>query len=43
VDTVIIGARHDQQLRDNLAAASPILSTGDVDRLDAVGAHPLFR
>jgi aryl-alcohol dehydrogenase-like predicted oxidoreductase len=26
-----------------LAAANWILSTGDVDRPDAVGAHPLFR
>jgi aryl-alcohol dehydrogenase-like predicted oxidoreductase len=41
VDTVIVGARNEQQLRDNLAAASWTLSSGEVERLDAVSAQPL--
>lgn len=41
VDTVIIGARNEKQLRDNLAAASWILSDAEVLRLDEVSAIPL--
>jgi aryl-alcohol dehydrogenase-like predicted oxidoreductase len=41
VDTVIIGARNEQQLRDNLAAASWTLTLADVERLDEVSALPL--
>ncbi|HEY2013971.1 MAG TPA: aldo/keto reductase, partial [Bryobacteraceae bacterium] len=41
VDTVIIGARNEQQLRDNLAAASWALSEAEVERLDEVSALPL--
>ena len=41
VDTVIIGARNEQQLRDNLAAANWTLTDGEVERLDAVSALPL--
>ena len=41
VDTVIIGARNEKQLVDNLAAASWILSDEEVERLDAVSAAPL--
>ena len=41
VDTVIIGARNEQQLRDNLAAASWTLTEDEVERLDAVSALPL--
>ncbi len=35
VDTVIIGARNEQQLRDNLAAANWALSEAEVETLDA--------
>ncbi|HXP63083.1 MAG TPA: aldo/keto reductase [Dongiaceae bacterium] len=41
VDTVIIGARNEQQLRDNLAAATWALTGADVERLDEVSALPL--
>jgi len=41
VDTVIIGARNEQQLRDNLATANWTLTDGEVERLDAVSALPL--
>ncbi|HLK69337.1 MAG TPA: aldo/keto reductase [Bryobacteraceae bacterium] len=41
VDTVIIGARNEQQLRDNLAAASWSLTDAEVERLDEVSALPL--
>ena len=41
VDTVIIGARNEQQLRDNLAAASWTLTDAEVERLDEVSALPL--
>ncbi len=40
VDTVILGARHEAQLRDNLAAATWRLTADDVARLDAVSALP---
>jgi aryl-alcohol dehydrogenase-like predicted oxidoreductase len=41
VDTVIIGARNEQQLRDNLAAANWTLADAEVERLDEVSALPL--
>jgi aryl-alcohol dehydrogenase-like predicted oxidoreductase len=41
VDTVIIGARNEQQLRDNLAAAAWALTDAEVERLDAASALPL--
>jgi len=41
VDTVIIGARNEQQLRDNLAAARWKLTEAEVERLDEVSALPL--
>lgn len=41
VDTVIIGARNEQQLRDNLAAATWALSGEEVAKLDAASARPL--
>ncbi len=40
VDTVIIGARHEAQLRDNLAAATWRLTTDEMIRLDDVSALP---
>ncbi|HEU5483959.1 MAG TPA: aldo/keto reductase [Microlunatus sp.] len=42
VTSVIIGARSEDQLRDNLAAASLRLSTEEVDRLDSVSQVPLL-
>ena len=41
VDTVIIGARNEGQLRDNLAAATWTLSDAEVESLDEVSAIPL--
>lgn len=41
VDTVIIGARNEQQLRDNLAAAKWTLTDAEVTRLDEVSALPI--
>jgi aryl-alcohol dehydrogenase-like predicted oxidoreductase len=41
VDTVIIGARNEQQLRDNLAAAAWTLTGEEIQRLDDVSALPL--
>jgi aryl-alcohol dehydrogenase-like predicted oxidoreductase len=41
VDTVIIGARNERQLRDNLAAATWTLTDAEVERLDEVSALPL--
>ncbi len=41
VDTVIIGARNEQQLKDNLNAASWQLTDAEVIRLDEVSAVPL--
>jgi len=41
VDTVILGARNEGQLRDNLAAATWNLIDSEVERLDAVSAVPL--
>ena len=41
VDTVIVGARNEQQLRDNLAAANWTLTDAEVERLDEVSALPL--
>jgi aryl-alcohol dehydrogenase-like predicted oxidoreductase len=40
VGTVIIGARHEQQLRDNLSAATWRLTTEEMTRLDDVSALP---
>jgi aryl-alcohol dehydrogenase-like predicted oxidoreductase len=41
VDNVIIGARNEEQLRDNLAAATWTLTDAEVERLDEVSAIPL--
>ncbi|HXM44206.1 MAG TPA: aldo/keto reductase [Bryobacteraceae bacterium] len=41
VDTVVIGARNEAQLRDNLAAASWTLTGAEVESLDEVSALPL--
>jgi aryl-alcohol dehydrogenase-like predicted oxidoreductase len=41
VDTVVIGARNEQQLRDNLASATWTLSDPEVETLDEVSALPL--
>ena len=41
VDTVIVGARNEPQLVDNLAAANWKLSDEEVERLDLVSAIPL--
>ncbi|MGA3040163.1 MAG: aldo/keto reductase, partial [Bryobacteraceae bacterium] len=41
VDTVIVGARDERQLRDNLAAANWSLTDAEVERLDEVSALPL--
>jgi aryl-alcohol dehydrogenase-like predicted oxidoreductase len=41
VDTVIIGARNEGQLHDNLAAATWTLTDAEVERLDEVSALPL--
>src|ERR1035437_7392493 len=41
VDTVIIGVRNEQQLRDNLAAATWTLSDAEVESLDELSAIPL--
>jgi aryl-alcohol dehydrogenase-like predicted oxidoreductase len=40
VDTVILGARNEEQLRDNLAAAAWRLSLEEMSRLDEVSATP---
>ncbi len=40
VDTVVIGARDEKQLQDNLAAATWRLTAEEVARLDAVSALP---
>jgi aryl-alcohol dehydrogenase-like predicted oxidoreductase len=40
VDTVVIGARDEAQLRDNLAAATWTLSADELARLDEVSALP---
>ncbi len=40
VDTVILGARDEAQLRDNLAAATWRLSADEMTRLDEVSALP---
>ena len=40
VDTVILGARDESQLKDNLAAATWRLSTEEMTRLDDVSALP---
>ena len=40
VDTVILGARNEEQLRDNLAAATWRLTNEEMARLDEVSALP---
>ena len=40
VDTIIIGARNEQQISDNLAAANWTLTDEEVERLDEVSAIP---
>jgi aryl-alcohol dehydrogenase-like predicted oxidoreductase len=40
VDTVIVGARNEEQLRENLGAAQWTLGAEEMDRLDAVSALP---
>ncbi|MBO8192981.1 aldo/keto reductase [Streptomyces oryzae] len=42
VTTLVIGARKDEQLRDNLGAVDVRLSTEDVERLDKVSAPQLI-
>jgi aryl-alcohol dehydrogenase-like predicted oxidoreductase len=42
ITTVIIGARTDEQLGDNLAAAELSLSSDEIDRLEAVSRPPLI-
>jgi aryl-alcohol dehydrogenase-like predicted oxidoreductase len=42
VTSVIVGARTEEQLRDNLAAAELKLTAEEMDRLDAVSAQPLM-
>ncbi|MBW4042040.1 MAG: aldo/keto reductase [Acidobacteria bacterium] len=41
VTSVIVGARTEEQLADNLAAADLVLSTEELARLDAVSLEPL--
>src|SRR5262249_30882485 len=40
VDTVVIGARDEQQARDNIATAAWALTSDEINRLDAVSALP---
>ena len=40
VDTVVLGARNEEQLRDNLAAATWRLTAEESARLDEVSALP---
>jgi aryl-alcohol dehydrogenase-like predicted oxidoreductase len=42
VTSVIVGARTDDQLADNLASAQLALSDDEIARLDAVSAQPLL-
>ena len=42
ITSVIVGARTEEQLADNLAAAELTLSAAELDRLDAVSASPLM-
>lgn len=42
VTSVIVGARTEEQLSDNLAAAELTLTPAELDRLDAVSATPLM-
>ena len=42
VTSVIVGARTEAQLNDNLAAADLALTAEEMDRLDAVSAQPLM-
>ena len=42
ITTVIVGARTDEQLADNLAAAELVLSDEEISRLDTVSRPPLI-
>jgi aryl-alcohol dehydrogenase-like predicted oxidoreductase len=42
VTSVIVGARTEEQLADNLASAELGLSDDEIDRLDSVSAQPLL-
>ena len=42
VTSLVVGARTDEQLADNLKAADLLLSTAERERLDAVSAPPLL-
>ncbi len=42
ITSVIVGARTEEQLADNLAAADVVLTADQVNRLDAVSAQPLL-
>ena len=42
VTSVIVGARTEEQLADNLAAADLTLSADEIARLDTVSAQPLL-
>jgi aryl-alcohol dehydrogenase-like predicted oxidoreductase len=41
VTSLIVGARTEEQLADNLAAATLELTAGDITRLDEISAQPL--
>ena len=41
VTSVIVGARTEEQLVDNLAAADVVLTDDEIERLDAVSREPL--
>jgi aryl-alcohol dehydrogenase-like predicted oxidoreductase len=41
ISTVLFGARNEEQLRDNIAAASWTMSDDEMTKLDAVSAKPL--
>jgi aryl-alcohol dehydrogenase-like predicted oxidoreductase len=42
ITSVVVGARTEEQLADNLAAAELTLTAEEMDRLDAVSAQPLM-
>jgi aryl-alcohol dehydrogenase-like predicted oxidoreductase len=42
VTSIVIGARNDDQLADNLAAANLVLTAEELSRLDEVSAPPLL-
>ena len=41
ITTVLFGARNEEQLRDNIAAASWTMSDEELSKLDAASAKPL--